>query len=62
MKRRECFLLLGGTVVWPFAVRAQQKQSRLVGILSQDLQPGLLEIFRGELHKLGYVEGRDINI
>ena len=33
-----------------------------VGILAQDLQPGLLETFRDELHKLGYVEGKTISI
>jgi putative ABC transport system substrate-binding protein len=35
---------------------------RRIGILSQDLQPGLLETFRGQLRKLGYVEGNDISI
>ncbi|HEY6992531.1 MAG TPA: ABC transporter substrate-binding protein [Xanthobacteraceae bacterium] len=33
-----------------------------VGILAQDLQPGLLETFRDELRKLGYVEGSSIGI
>ena len=43
--------------------RARSKrQPQLVGILSQDLQPGLLETFRDELRKLGYVEGQNINI
>jgi len=62
MRRREFITLLGGAVAWPFAARAQQKQARRVGILSQDLQPGLLETFRDELLKLGYVEGKDVNI
>ena len=62
MTRRKFIILLGGAVAWPFAARAQQKQARRVGILSQDLQPGLLETFRDELHKLGYVEGKDVNI
>ena len=62
MKRREFIKLLGGASAWPLAARAQQKQARRVGILSQDLQPGLLETFRDELHKLGYVEGKDVSI
>jgi putative ABC transport system substrate-binding protein len=33
-----------------------------VGVLAQDLQPGLLETFSDELHRLGYVEGRDLVI
>ena len=55
-------MLFAGAVAWPVAVRAQQKQTRRIGILSQDLQPGLLETFRGQLRKLGYVEGRDVSI
>ena len=62
MRRREFITLLGGASAWPLAARAQQKQARRVGILSQDLQPGLLETFRDELLKLGYVEGKDVNI
>ena len=31
-----------------------------IGILAQDLQPGLLETFRDQLRKLGYVEGTDV--
>jgi putative ABC transport system substrate-binding protein len=45
------------------ATRAQQsKSARRIGVLAQDLQPGLLETFRDELLKLGYVEGSDITI
>jgi putative ABC transport system substrate-binding protein len=47
----------------PLVVRGQQTRSiRNIGVLAQDLQPGLLETFRDELRKLGYVEGRDIAI
>lgn len=47
----------------PWLVRAQPAKSvRKIGVLAQELQPGLLETFRDELHKLGYVEGRDIAI
>jgi len=63
MKRRQFIVLLSNaTIAWPLAVRAQQKLPRRVGVLSQDLQPGLLETFRSELHKFGYVEGKDISI
>ena len=62
MRRREFVALFGGAVAWPFAARAQQKQMHRVGVLSQDIQPGLLEAFREELHKLGYVEGSDVSI
>ncbi|MFY9685701.1 MAG: ABC transporter substrate-binding protein, partial [Pseudolabrys sp.] len=63
MKRREFIALLsGGAVVWPIAARTQPKKMHRIGILSQDLQPGLLETFRDELQKRGYIEGSDISI
>ena len=62
MRRREFITLVGGLFAWPVGAHAQQRQPQLVGILSQDLQPGLLETFRDELRKLGYVEGQNINI
>ena len=47
----------------PLLVRAQSAKSvGKIGVLAQELQPGLLETFRDELHKLGYVEGSDIAI
>jgi len=33
-----------------------------VGVLAQDIQPGLLETFRDELERLGYVEGKNVLI
>ena len=62
MRRREFITLVGGLFAWPVVAHAQQRQPQLVGILSQDLQPGLLETFRDELRKLGYVEGQNIKI
>jgi putative ABC transport system substrate-binding protein len=62
MKRREFIALFAGAVVWPLEARAQQKKIYRIGVLSQDLQPGLLETFRDELQKRGYVEGSDISI
>jgi putative ABC transport system substrate-binding protein len=62
MRRRNFIIFASGAVLWPIAARAQQKKTHRIGILSQDLQPGLLETFRDELNKRGYVEGSDISI
>lgn len=63
VKRRQFIALLGSAAIsFPVGAYAQQKQPHRVGILSQDLQPGLLETFSSELHKLGYVEGKNISI
>ena len=65
MRRRE-FLrnLCGAAVAIPTAASAQQSKppAHRIGVLAQDLQPGLLEAFRDELQKLGYVEGSNIRI
>src|SRR5690242_16514094 len=65
MIRRE-FLrkLCGAAVALPTAAYGQQSTApaHRIGVLAQDLQPGLLETFRDELHKLGYVEGTGITI
>jgi putative ABC transport system substrate-binding protein len=56
---------LAGTLLLaaPLPARAQRvKPARRIGVLAQDLQPGLLETFRDELHKLGYVEGSEFTI
>ena len=57
-------LLIGPLIVAaPLAAGAQQvKSARRIGVLAQDLQPGLLETFRDELGKLGYGEGSGIRI
>jgi len=62
MRRREFIILSGGAAIWPIAALTQQKKAYRIGLLSQDLQPGLLEAFRDEIHKRGYVEGSDITI
>jgi putative ABC transport system substrate-binding protein len=63
MKRREFVTLLGAAAAaWPLEASAQARPTYLVGVLAQDLQPGLLEAFRDELRKLRYVEGKDIGI
>jgi putative ABC transport system substrate-binding protein len=46
-----------------FRVYAKQPGAlRTIGILAQELQPGLLEAFRDELQKIGYVDGVNIKI
>jgi ABC-type uncharacterized transport system substrate-binding protein len=48
-------------LVVPLGVGAQPATHR-IGVLAQDLQPGLLEILRDELQRLGYTEGRNATI
>jgi ABC-type uncharacterized transport system substrate-binding protein len=67
--RRELIALLGGTAAtWPLGVRAQQpEQMRRIGVLmgfaesDHGAQSGVAG-FREELRKLGWMEGRNINI
>jgi putative ABC transport system substrate-binding protein len=65
MRRRE-FLksFSGAAAAYPFAAYAQQSTvpAHRIGVLAQDLQPGLLESFRDELSKLGPVESTGIII
>jgi len=52
-------LLLGA----PFVAEAQQTGViRRIGVLAQDLQPGLLDNFHAGLHDFGYDEGKNISI
>jgi len=63
MISRRAFLISVAVLVTPLEAVAQQ--GRVVprlGILAQDMQPGLLETLRDELQRLGYVEGKSIII
>jgi putative tryptophan/tyrosine transport system substrate-binding protein len=66
MKRREFITLLGGTVAaWPVAARAQQPAMPVIGVLTtladKDSEGQLrFAVFRQELQKLGWIEGRNI--
>jgi ABC-type uncharacterized transport system substrate-binding protein len=69
MRRREFITLLGGAAVaWPLAARAQQpERMRRIGVLmayaknDREYQSHLAA-FREELHKLGWTEGRNVQI
>ncbi len=69
MRRREFVALLtGAAAAWPLAARAQQpEQMRLVGVLAAlaENDPDMkvrLAVFRERLEKLGWSEGRNIQI
>jgi len=69
MKRREFITLLGGAVVtWPLAARAQRsEQMRRIGVLmpfAKDNPEGQARnvAFLQELQKLGWAEGRNLQI
>jgi putative ABC transport system substrate-binding protein len=67
LKRREFITLLGGAAAWPLAARAQPPEPmRRVGVLmaTADDAEGRLRIaaFREGLQKLGWVEGRNVQI
>src|SRR6266700_7813274 len=69
MRRREFISLLGGAATWPLAARAQQDQRvRRIGVLMGDFPENgpeaqaVVAAFRGELQKLGWMEGRNIRI
>src|SRR5881392_4231534 len=66
MKRREFIALLGATVTWPLAARAQQgERMRRIGVLetvSVTLNAANYDALRQGLRELGYVEGRNLVI
>jgi putative tryptophan/tyrosine transport system substrate-binding protein len=69
VRRREFISLLGAAAVWPLAARAQQAhQMRRIGVLmggfdeSDHEAQSWVAAFREELRKLGWTEGRNIEI
>ena len=66
MTRREFIALLGGAAAWPLAARAQQRERvRRVGVLTNAREanfPLISAVFRDELQKLGWMEGRNLQL
>jgi putative ABC transport system substrate-binding protein len=64
MRRRDFIALLGGAAIWPRAARAASGHARVgyLSISSEDFDAANLAAFRDGLLKLGYVEGRTIDI
>jgi putative ABC transport system substrate-binding protein len=66
LRRREFITLLGGTAAWPNSVAAQPRARRaLVAMLVAGTSDGYsdhVQAFKRGLQKLGYIEGRDLDI
>jgi putative tryptophan/tyrosine transport system substrate-binding protein len=68
MRRRDLFKVVGGAVAWPLAARAQQgERMRRIGVLmgyaeSDSDAQARVAAFRDGLQKLGWTEGRNIQI
>jgi hypothetical protein len=64
MRRRDFILASAAASIFaPFGSSAEGLGfAYRIGVLAQDVQPGLLEAFRDELQKLGLAEGKDVVI
>jgi ABC-type uncharacterized transport system substrate-binding protein len=65
MRRREFVSSLSSAVVWPFAARAQQSATPVVGYLTAlgaNDRPNLRDAFRRGLNEAGFIDGRIVTI
>jgi ABC-type uncharacterized transport system substrate-binding protein len=62
MKRREFIIFVGGAVIYPRTLVAQEKKKfQSIGILANEAWPPLQGL-RNELRELGYIGGQNLNI
>jgi len=62
LTRRQILTLLTGTGGALIVATGRAASLHRVGVLAQDLQPGLMETFGNELQKLGYIKGANLSI
>jgi putative tryptophan/tyrosine transport system substrate-binding protein len=65
MRRREFLRMLGATIAWPLAARAQQGGMPVIGFLdsgSRGTNANLVAAFSVGLKEAGYVEGQSVAI
>jgi ABC-type sugar transport system substrate-binding protein len=63
MISRRAFLISVAVLVAALEAAAQPPPAvHRVGVVAQDIQPGLLETLRDELRRAGYIEGKSVVI
>jgi putative ABC transport system substrate-binding protein len=66
MRRRDFIKVIAGSAsIWPFAVRAQQATTPLIGFLSSrspNESEALVAAFRQGLAEAGYAEGQNVHL
>src|SRR6202040_2833975 len=65
MRRRDFIKVIGGTVAWPLAARAQQQEVPVIGFMSaRSPREGASDLaaFRQGLEQTGYFEGKNVAI
>ena len=62
MRRRDLIVGLCGTLAAYPLVTPAAEHMRRIGVLAQDIEPGLMDAFRDQLQKLGYIEGKNVTI
>src|SRR6516164_8259087 len=60
MRRREFITLLGGTIAWPLAVRAQSRTWHVGVAPIQSRTTPIYAAFDQRLRELGYIEGENL--